>query len=138
MPVTSGRYPNPKDIENYNNERMERNSDSAYHTRLGNGPIDDIYDYNKQQPRRKQLPILPDRPHPYSDQDDYATRAGVGGNRVRMGSTARTDYYPEGGVVDRTPGQAGQQQAANAAAQYSATYSQQNGCSIAPNAGISY
>lgn len=135
--MTSGRYPNPKDIENYNNDRMERNSDSAYHTRLGNGPIDDIYDYNKQQPRRKQLPILPDRPHPYSDQDDYATRAGVG-NRVRMGSTARTDYYPEGGVVDnRTPGQAGQQ-AANAAAQYSATYSQQNGCSIAPNAGISY
>jgi hypothetical protein len=134
LPVTVGRY--PKDLDNYNNERLERNSDSgAYHNRLGNGPIDDIYDYNKQ-PRRKQLPILPDRPHPYSDQDEYAAR----GNRGRLGSAARTgDYYPEAaGVVDRQPGASQGLGPAPSSAQYSASYSQQNGCSIAPNAGISY
>jgi hypothetical protein len=66
LPATAaGRY--GKDMDSYTSDRMERSSDSAYHNRLGNGPIDDIYDYNKQ-PRRKQLPILPDRPHPYSDQ----------------------------------------------------------------------
>jgi hypothetical protein len=156
LPVTSARF--PKDMDNYSSDRMERSSDSAYHSRLGNGPIDDLYDYNKQ-PRRKQLPILPDRPHPYSDQDDYATRA----NRARLGSAARTgDYYPESGVVDRQPaaagmgqqgmgqpgmgqqgmGQPGMGQAGmgqpGSATQYSASYNQQNGCSIAPNAGISY
>ena len=131
LPVTSGRYANPKDIDNYNNERLERNNgDPAYHSRLGNGPIDDIYDYNKQ-PRRKQLPILPDRPHPYSDQDDYSNRGG----RVRMGNTPRTEYYPESGTG--TAAQPVMGQAANAA-QYAATYSQQNGCSIAANAGITY
>ena len=134
LPATAGRY--PKDMDAYTSDRMERSSDSAYHNRLGNGPIDDIYDYNKQ-PRRKQLPILPDRPHPYSDQDEYAARA----NRGRLGSAARPgEYYPETGVVDRQPSAQGIGQAgiAGTTTQYSATYNQQNGCSIAPNTGITY
>jgi len=39
---------------------------------MTNGQVEDMYDY--KQPRRKQLPILPDRTHPYQDQVSFPKR----------------------------------------------------------------